>query len=136
MLSGRANRELWGVVTPAIVTRCHVGRCPNSDDPSMRTVIGCVASCLAIFPAAAAARHFSRPVRIAGPGADWVWTFAVNDRGQAVATNGRHNFMDSPPGKLVRLPDIAIAGARGRGEAAESLTLDSQGRIAAGLTLP
>lgn len=83
----------------------------------------------ALLPATALAGSFTRPVRLPGTGGGWL--FALNDRGQALATDGNLIYPVERSGRLGHPWKVTVPG--GFKAYLGSLALDDRGRVAAGL---
>ncbi len=96
-----------------------------------------VLSVVATSTALGGAGRFSRPVRLRGETTrdEEVWTFAVNNEGQAVAAEGTRYGVTVYPvdgtGHLGKPWEVKLPGGRGGGET--SVTLGPEGRIAVGV---
>jgi hypothetical protein len=85
-----------------------------------------------LTPVAVLARGFSRPVELpSGHGYVLPWTFAINDRGQALAASGGHVYPVEATGRLGTPWPLAVPG--GFEPSVGSLVLDDRGRVAAGI---
>ncbi len=107
-----------------IVLRDHVLRAPAR----ILALTISSAALVAGLSSSARAGTFTRPVRL--PTA-YAWTFALNDRGTALATNGSRVYEVGRRGHLVRSWPLRVPG--GYEPEVGSLVLDDRGRIAAGL---
>jgi hypothetical protein len=101
-----------------------------------RTLLGVVTiagAFAALLPAVALADGFSSPVRLPSfPEGEYAWSFAVNDRGQALAAADNRVYPVGRSGRLGR--PWSFVAPDGRPEEVGSIFLDDRGRVAVGLS--
>ena len=100
---------------------------------ALTSIVALASACAVLAPGVAFAGGFSAPVRLPRfPEGEYAWSFAVNDRGQALAAADNRVYPVGPTGRLGR-PWTFLA-ADGHPEGITSLALDDQGRVAIGLS--